>query len=310
VFWWTSGSASVQPSWLITRGLPEPQAFSAMLSGAWDEWPWQSGSPVVPGGIGPRDVVPDSMLPSTPAVHFESGGRTHPGRVRNDNQDAYIARPEIGLWAVADGMGGHSAGALASRATADALASVESRAVFPEFVRAVRETLHGVNEYLYSLSQRALNPTVIGTTLVALIVRDGTGVCLWAGDSRLYRWRAGALEQLTVDHSEAAELDANEEGTGSNVITRALGGHEEVELAQVSFDVHGGDRFLLCSDGLYRTLPTDELVSLLSGDDATAAADALVTRVLQGSADDNLTAVVVHANDGKDSGSASTIEAR
>ena len=305
VFWWSSGSASVQPSWLITRGLPEPRAFSAMLSGTWDQWPWQSDE-------APASVVSSAgaMLPVTPAVRIESAGRTHPGRVRDENQDAYVMRPEIGLWAVADGMGGHSAGQLASRTTVDALASVEQKAMFPEFVRVVRETLEGVNAHLYSLSQRAVNPTVIGTTLVTLMVREGTGVCLWAGDSRLYRLRGGNLEQLTVDHSEAVELAANAETAPSNVITRALGGHSEIEIAQLSFDVRDGDRFLLCSDGLHGELAADDIGELMSGHDATATSEALIARVMQGNAADNVTVVVVHAHAGADSSDTLIIEAR
>ena len=305
VFWWSSGSASVQPSWLITRGLPESRAFSAMLSGAWDEWPWQSGAPAAS-----LLSMPSVMLLATPALQIESAGSTHPGRVRDENQDAYIARPEIGLWAVADGMGGHSAGQLASRATVDALASVEQKAMFPEFVRVVRETLEGVNQYLYSLSQRAVNPTVIGTTLVMLMVREGTGVCLWAGDSRLYRMRGGSLEQLTVDHSEAVEMAANAETAPSNVITRALGGHAEIDIAQLSFDVRDGDRFLLCSDGLHGELASASIAELMSGQDAAGTSEALIARVLQGNAADNVTAVVVYAHAGADSSDTLIIEGR
>jgi type VI secretion system protein ImpM len=304
VFWWSSGSASVQPSWLITRGLPEPRAFSAMLSGAWGEWPWQSGEPAA------SVELAGAMLPVTAAVEIESAGRTHPGRVRDENQDAYVMRPEIGLWAVADGMGGHTAGQLASRTTVDALASVEQKAMFPEFVRVVRETLEGVNSYLYSLSQRAVNPTVIGTTLVTLMVREGTGVCVWAGDSRLYRLRDGQLEQLTIDHSEAVELAANAETAPSNVITRALGGQPDIELAQLSFDVRDGDRFLLCSDGLHGELGADDIGEAMAGHDAAGTSEALIGRVLQGRAADNVTVVVLHAHADVDSSATLISEVR
>ncbi len=284
VYWWSSGSGIIQPSWLITRGLPEPQAYTAMLSGAWGDWPWESGDA----------LEPVAML-TAPGMQLESSGASHMGRVRTENQDAYISRPEIGLWAVADGMGGHSAGQLASRTTADVLASLEPRAAFPDFVRAVRDTLTGVNRYLHSLSLRAVNPTVIGTTVVALVVRDGGGVCVWAGDSRLYRLRGAAFEQLTVDHSETVETAAAGEVTASNVITRALGGHGEIELDQISFDIQPGDRYLLCSDGLYRELAADDIVVALRDRATVEAADALVDRVLTGEAADNVTAVVVHA---------------
>jgi type VI secretion system protein ImpM len=289
VFWWSSGSASVRPSWLITRGLPEPRAFAAMLSGAWGDWPWEPGD----------TLVTEPFLRAVP-VRFDSAGSTHPGRVRNENQDAYTSRPDIGLWAVADGMGGHSSGQLASKATTDALAGIEPGAAFPEFVRTVRNTLGEVNHYLVSLSRRAASPTVIGTTVVVLLVRDGLGVCLWAGDSRLYRLRNGVLEQLTADHSEPSDPDVESLLGSSNVITRALGGHDEIDLDQLTFEIRPRDRYLLCSDGLYREIGVNDLQALLDEGDASAAVDALQQRVLRGEAADNVTVVVVDAQPGAD----------
>ena len=289
VFWWSSGSQSVRPSWLVTRRLPDPRAFAAMLSGDWGEWPWSAAGDT---------LVSDSLLGAVP-VRFDSAGTTHPGHHRSENQDAYASRPEIGLWAVADGMGGHSSGHLASRATADALAGLAPRATFPELVRAVREALEQVNGYLQSLSRRAVNPTVIGTTVVVLVVRDGAAVCLWAGDSRLYRLRAGVLEQLSSDHSELVEPAVGGNGS-SNVITRALGGHDDIDLDQVTFDVQPGDRFLLCSDGLYRELDDHDIAATLQAGDAAAAVAALLEQALRGEAADNITAVVVDARPGAD----------
>jgi len=131
-------------------------------------------------------------------------------------------------------------------------------------------------------------------------VRDGTGVCLWAGDSRLYRLRDGVLEQLTSDHSESAEPDADPLLGSSNVITRALGGHEDIDLDQRSFEVRPRDRFLLCSDGLYRELSADTLQSQLGAGDPAAVVTALLERTLRGAASDNVTAVVVEATPGAD----------
>jgi serine/threonine protein phosphatase PrpC len=197
-------------------------------------------------------------------------------------------------------MGGHSSGQLASKATVDALAGIEPSAAFPEFVRSVRDTLGEVNRYLVTLSRRAVSPTVIGTTVVVLLVRDGLGVCLWAGDSRLYRLRNGVLEQLTSDHAEATDPDGDPAASSSNVITRALGGHDEVDLDQLTFDVRPRDRFLLCSDGLYRELHADELQAQLGAADAASVAAALQQQVLRGEASDNVTVVVVDAQPGAD----------
>jgi serine/threonine protein phosphatase PrpC len=197
-------------------------------------------------------------------------------------------------------MGGHSSGQLASKATADALAGIEPCAAFPEFVRSVRDTLGEVNRYLVSLSRRAASPTVIGTTVVTLLVRDGLGVCLWAGDSRLYRLRDGVLEQLTADHSEPSDPGIESLLGSSNVITRALGGHDEIDLDQLTFEIRPRDRFLLCSDGLYREIGVDDLQAMLENGDATATVDALQQRVLRGEAADNVTIVVVDAQPGAD----------
>ena len=290
VFWWSSGSASVRPSWLITRGLPEPRAFAAMLSGAWGDWPWE-----------PSDtLVTEPFLRAVP-VRFDSAGSTHPGRVRTENQDAYTSRPDIGLWAVADGMGGHSSGQLASKATADALAGIEPCAAFPEFVRSVRDTLGEVNRYLVSLSRRAASPDGH---------RYDGGRAAGAGRPRglplggrqppvpLARWRARTADGGS---QRSDRIRASSPCCGSsNVITRALGGHDEIDLDQLTFDVRPRDRFLLCSDGLYREIGVDDLLAMLENGDATATVDALQQRVLRGEAADNVTMVVVDAQPGAD----------
>ncbi len=133
VYWWTSGSEVIRPSWLVSRGLPEPAAFAAMLSGDWFDWPWQSQDNALP------------LLASGPAaLHFESAGKTHPGKVRKENQDAFAARPECGLWVVADGMGGHAEGHIASQMVRDALAALEPQASLARSVEAVGAALSEV----------------------------------------------------------------------------------------------------------------------------------------------------------------------
>jgi type VI secretion system protein ImpM len=279
VHWWSSGSAHVRPSWLITRGLPEPAAFGAMLNGTWGQWPWVSCD----------TSATATLAPSAPLLHMESAGTTHPGKVRSENQDAWMARPELGLWAVADGMGGHDQGSLASQLTRDALNNVPPATGLAPLVHAVSVALKDTNDYLFSMSMRPVNPVTSGSTVVALLLHGTTGVCLWAGDSRLYRLRDGRLEQLSKDHSDDGEGESN------NVITRAIGGHEQLDLDQVSFAVAVGDRFLLCSDGLYRETTDGEIAQLLRSGDALSAVEALRAHVLRGSASDNLTAIVIDA---------------
>jgi type VI secretion system protein ImpM len=284
VLWCTSGSARIRPSWLITDGLPDPAAFTAMLSGTWHDWPWTS-----------RERLAAASLAGQPSLRFESAGSSHTGNVRSENQDAFVARPEVGLWLVADGMGGHADGHVASQMTRDALAGIEPVADIAGWSSRVRQVLAEVNAWLHGSATRSVNPSLSGTTVVVLLVRQSSAVCLWAGDSRLYRLRAGELAQLTRDHDDA---DAN--GAGSNVITRAIGGRPELELDEIGLDVRAGDRLLLCSDGLYREISAEEIATLLSSGDAMTAVESLVRRVLQGTAADNLTAVVVDVQPGPD----------
>jgi type VI secretion system protein ImpM len=288
VMWWSSGSNSVRPCWLVTQGLPEPGAFGSMLTGNWQEWPWSSCA------------LPDASAMTSPmSLHLESAGSTHPGRQRKENQDAFVANPQSGIWVVADGMGGHSDGRVASSMVRDALGAIAPKANLASSVSAVKAALAEVNSYLHSMSLRHVDPVVSGTTVVAVLV-DGThGVCLWAGDSRLYRLRGEELKQLSVDHSEDEErTDANGLVRRSNVITRAIGGRDDLELEQLSFDIRVGDRLLLCSDGLYRELSAEKIRELLSTGDAIATVDGMIKQVLLGEASDNVTVVVIDAQPG------------
>jgi type VI secretion system protein ImpM len=288
IYWWSSGSAQVKPSWLVTAGLPEPAAFGSMLRGAWHEWPWNSCETATAG----------APVAGRTDLHLESAGTTHPGKVRSENQDAWLSRPDAGLWAVADGMGGHSHGSLASQLARDSLGNVAPRPALAQMVQSVRAALEEANNYLFAMSLRPKNPVTSGTTIVVLLVQDQTGVCLWAGDSRLYRLRDGTLEQLTVDHSEDEESADGNGGGFSNVITRAVGGRDGLDLDQVSFHVQLGDRFLLCSDGLYRETSDQEIAQFLRSGDSLTAVDAMLAHVLRGKAADNVTAIVVDAQPG------------
>ena len=156
-----------------------------------------------------------------------------------------------------------------------------------------------VNSRLVTMSAQTQQTS--GSTVVAMLTFRSLCLVMWAGDSRLYRLRGGQLEQLTVDHSEAVELAANAENAPSNVITRALGGQPDIELAQLSFEVRDGDRFLMCSDGLHGELGAHDIAELMARQDAAASSEALIARVLQGKAADNVTVVVVNAHAGADS---------
>lgn len=290
VIWWSEGSAIVEPSCLFTRGLPDPEAFAAMLDGSWGVEPWHS--------FGVQTTASDtaaraSATPSGVPPQLRSAGLSHVGKVRTINQDAFLERPEVGIWVVADGLGGHSRGEVASRMVCDAMASVTPDGSFEGLIDTVRDRLQDVNASLLR-GASAQDDGRCGSTVVTLLVRDTRLAVLWAGDSRVYRWRHGILEQLTRDHSlaEAGALVGTED---SNVITRAVGGDETLDLDLRVDEVQAGDRFLLCSDGLTRNIPHARLAERLGEPDIAGIARGLVAATLDAGAPDNVTVVVVEA---------------
>lgn len=233
---------------------------------------------------------------------FRSAGVTHQGAVRSHNEDAFIERPDIGLWAVADGAGGHEAGEVASAMLVAALGTIPAGLSAAELLAQVRLLSTETHVALRAEAARRGAHTTIASTLVVLLARGDHFACLWAGDSRIYLWRGGVLHQLTRDHSLVQELvDSGmlrpEEAEGhprANVITRAIGAEDTTpELDKVSDRALPGDRFLLCSDGLTKTLPHEEMAALLGAGANPAAA--LVAAALQRRATDNVTAITVEA---------------
>ncbi|MCC6716967.1 MAG: serine/threonine-protein phosphatase [Acetobacteraceae bacterium] len=233
-------------------------------------------------------------------MRFQSWAASHPGAVRSHNEDSFVDRSDIGLWAVADGAGGHDAGEVASGLLKQALDAIPPALSASELLAQVRLRVGEVHQALREEAQKRSSRTVIASTLVVLLARDGHFACLWAGDSRVYLLRDGALSQVTRDHSLVQELvDAGtitaEEADGhprANVITRAVGAAETMELDKVSNRLVAGDRFLLCSDGLSKTLADAELAELLAD---PGPAERLIAEALARRASDNITVVAVEA---------------
>ena len=245
---------------------------------------------------------------SAPSLHFESVGRSHVGRVRTLNEDRFVDRPSIGLWGVADGMGGHQAGEVAAGMLADALMAVETYNSGYAFLDNVQDTIERVNRALISHAAISAPGTVIGATIVTLLAFAGHYACLWAGDSRAYLLRADRLEQITRDHSMVQELidsgalarrDAKSYGR-SNVITRAVGVNDRLALDLHQGPIVKGDIFVICSDGLTNMVADHEIAAIISQPDLTAAADQLIELTLERGAKDNVTVVLVRAVDGFD----------
>lgn len=227
--------------------------------------------------------------------------RTDAGPVRSRNEDAYVAQPGHGLWAVADGMGGHAFGDLASTAVVEALAGVPLPHGLADFIDAARASLARVNASLRAEAHARQVP-MIGSTVVALLACGHEAACLWAGDSRLYLLRHGRLQQLTRDHSQfealkARGVDMATVAANANMITRAVGAADTIDVDVATLTARDGDIFLLCSDGL--STPVDEqaiAAALAPGDCARAAAE-LVGLALAHGGRDNITVIVVRVDD-------------
>lgn len=229
-----------------------------------------------------------------------SAGLSDAGRVRKVNQDAFLDRPDLGIWGVADGMGGHSDGAHASRLLVDRLALLERPTLLGAASKRVASVLMDVNRRLIEEAIRR-DLDIIGTTVVALIAVGDHCAILWAGDSRVYRLRDGELTQLTTDHTQVQEMveqgvltrEQAEYHPMSNVLVRAVGGDLELTVDKRVEGLRGGDRFLLCSDGLTKELPARLIARLLGQADPDTAARSLVQAACDSGGRDNVTAVVV-----------------
>jgi serine/threonine protein phosphatase PrpC len=253
--------------------------------------------------MGVDDTAKRGVASPLSGVRHESAGRTHPGKVRAVNEDALIERPDIGLWAVADGVGGATAGARASALVVESLASVSPPISAQAILDEVCERLRAANRLLVLETGTMGGGSQMASTVVVLLFAEGFFACAWAGDSRLYLMRDGALHQVTHDHSAVQELVDTGLLTGaqarghprSNVITRAVGAEENIALDMVQDRVRPGDLFLICSDGLTKMLDDSEIGSRLDARPVAQLVDALIEATLERGATDNVTVVAVRA---------------
>jgi serine/threonine protein phosphatase PrpC len=230
-------------------------------------------------------------------IRFSHGVDTSVGRVRRVNEDSYLAVPPI--YAVADGMGGHGSGDVASRLAVETLA----RCVMlrPLFTEAVLHALQEANRVILEHD----GPNRMGTTITGLAGLETMGgdrlIVFNVGDSRVYRLAGDRIEQLTVDHSEVQELvlagvltpEQARTHPRRNVVTRALGGGPDLAVDHWLVPATGGDRFLICSDGLFGEVPDELMAPLLAIVNPQQAAESLVAAANQAGGHDNITALVV-----------------
>jgi protein phosphatase len=236
---------------------------------------------------------------------FKAGAATHVGKVRQHNEDSFLiqANPGVadsGIWAVADGMGGHEAGDLASQTVIEELKSTGAPATAAALLASCEERIVAANSALRDIA-RQRGGDLIGSTVAVLLVHDRYYACIWSGDSRIYRARDNEIEQITVDHTEAQELLAAGKLTPEqartwprrNVITRAIGVHDEPELEMTNGSLLPGDAFVLCSDGLTAHVEDHEILACVADGEPQSACDRLVALTLDRGAVDNVTVVVV-----------------
>jgi serine/threonine protein phosphatase Stp1 len=233
-------------------------------------------------------------------MRFECVSRTHVGLKRKINEDSILVETGRGLWVVADGMGGHDSGEVASGMVVETLRALPPAGDIDGTVEAAIEALRGVNRRLIDLAREQDRDKSIGTTVVGVAAADGVFRCFWAGDSRAYLLRGGELHRLSRDHSLVQDLvDAGmlkpEEAEGhanSNVITRAVGVAETLDVDVVGGQALPEDQFVVASDGLTRVLSDSEIGAELERGSLDEIVDRLVERVLERGAPDNVSIIL------------------
>ncbi len=226
---------------------------------------------------------------------------TDKGSRRKSNQDAFLDFPEVGLWAVADGMGGHHSGDVASRVTIEHLTRYRGATSLSQIEEVLSAHIQAANRTLLDVARKSHFDDVLGTTIVALAIAGRYAALLWAGDSRIYRLRHRQLERLTTDHSLVQELKNRgrlengrlENHPASNVITRAVGTRHELLLDKSQIELQAGDRYLLCTDGLFKELPEPEIATLLETQDLEECNENLILAAKQAGGRDNITTLLL-----------------
>jgi len=234
-------------------------------------------------------------------IKWNTSADTNVGMVRTVNEDSIMSNPEVGLWAVADGMGGYEAGDVASKMIVSSLAEIEKNEHLDAFVNNIEDKIIDANHRILEYSDIMHDGRILGSTIVSLLIKGLVGVCLWAGDSRLYLLRNNQLQQISRDHSHVQELldqgsiteeDAINHPDG-NVITRAVGTSEELYVDINAFNVQIGDTFLLCSDGLYNAVDEIDIEHHMKSHDTDNAVKQMIVKALENGAPDNISIIIV-----------------
>ncbi len=244
------------------------------------------------------DISPDDIIPLT----VLSEGQTDVGKKRLHNEDSFYSSDETCLWFVADGMGGHNAGDFASQSLVnDVEAFFAPGDSIEESAENVEKIIQQTNLNLIKKASSIADGTVIGATIALLISEDNQGIALWAGDSRIYRIRAGNIEQLSTDHSLVNDMvkeniikpEEAETHPDKNKITRAVGYDKDFTLDYRKISILPGDRYILCSDGLSKELSDDEILAIAGNGSTVSTNQTLMQQALDKGGRDNITTITV-----------------
>jgi serine/threonine protein phosphatase PrpC len=233
-------------------------------------------------------------------MNSSSAALSHTGRGRTANEDACIEMPDRGIWAVSDGMGGHSSGDLASHAVCSAIVGTAETATLGDLVNAVVDRLEQANTAIHAEARRRGPSVTIGATVAALLIHQQHAVCLWSGDSRVYFARDNELFLLTRDHTvvqdlvSAGDISAEEaaDHPERHIITRALGVDETIQIDRNHITVRPDDRFLLCTDGVSGEVTPQDILNALSHEPSECVRTIVDLSRARGGIDDS-TAVTV-----------------
>lgn len=244
--------------------------------------------------------VPDPNSNAKP-LSWSSFGITDVGKVRKHNEDSLLERPEVGLWIVADGMGGHAKGDVASQMIVNTMKKVNEGTTLVKFINEIEDRLLDVNQKLIEKARASTRKSTIGSTIVIMLVYEKYCIYMWAGDSRLYRLRNGEMRLITTDHSQVElyieqGMISREEALvhpHGNMITRAIGATEELFIDIDMQEMQRNDRYLLCSDGLTKHITDPELEDYLKKGNSEESCRTLIDLTLSRGAGDNVTVIVV-----------------
>ena len=242
---------------------------------------------------------------TTITLQISSSAATHPGAIYEVNEDAFLDKPEAGLWAVADGVGGHSFAKTASRIVIDSLKSLSSSYLrLKNSSDKIKEKLNEANLYLCQLAKKQLESGSIASTAVVLYFYGGQYFVFWAGDSRCYLMRDQKLQILTKDHSQfekqvQAGIEFDEYATEnqlSNILTRAVGVKNNLDIEMISGEIKHNDIFWLCSDGGLKCLKEKEVESFMNSNPRIDLMNDLILNTsLERKVGDNITSILINA---------------